>query len=76
MPKRRSQTDRPRRNVHFTNTGYSVDPLEILESKSAQRILRRVREKFPAVPSSPSVSRPEPSTGGAYARRGTSEPLG
>ena len=50
MPKRRSEDDRPRRNVRFTDKGYSVDPGEILKSKSAQEILRNVRENFPAPP--------------------------
>lgn len=52
MPKRRSEDDRPRRNVRFTDKGYSVDPGEILKSKSAREILRNVRENFPAPPPS------------------------
>ena len=53
MSKRRSEDDRPRRNIRFTDNGYSVDPREILESKSAQEILRRVRENFPLKPATP-----------------------
>ena len=47
MLKRRSRADRPLRNVRFTDKGYSVDPREILESRSAQEILRKVRDNFP-----------------------------
>ena len=47
MPKRRPRADRPLRNVRFTDKGYSVDPREILESRSAQEILRKVRDNFP-----------------------------
>lgn len=47
MSKRRTEDDRPRRNVRFTEKGYSVDPREILESSSAKKILRNVRENFP-----------------------------
>lgn len=50
MPKRRPDDDRPRRNVRFTNRGYSVDPREILESKSGKKILRQVRDNFPVKP--------------------------
>ncbi|WP_419947996.1 hypothetical protein [Candidatus Palauibacter sp.] len=47
MSKRRSEDDRPRRNIRFTRDGYSVDPREILESKSAQDILRNVQKNLP-----------------------------